>query len=237
MSVALGSRPGNPSFPSSGTAAPTTATPVGVYFQTHPTTAATVAVWMQTTAGGTPTLMFRVPTGTANLPTGAKYQNYNRGLTGTTDCQLVLGQPMVFDLGELIGGDVISTASLDSGGTAGAGMTHSWIFIMDKATRAVYAKSNDDTSNWGSFAPRNFTFAGGFTVPTTAEYYLGCVVAGTTAPSLRGAQLYGVTAQRLPRVVALTADTGLLAPATLGATAGALSAPAGNPGWPYVSLA
>jgi hypothetical protein len=126
-------------------------------------------------------------------------------------------------------GDVLTSISFMSGGTAGATLTHVWFALYD-ANRALLRVTADDTAaTWAASTVKTLTLASSYTVPADGTYYLGGVVVGTTMPTLQGSAGPTAAAAAVAPVSAGTSTTGLVAPATAPNPAAALTAIAGTP--------
>ena len=121
-------------------------------------------------------------------------------------------------------GLTIGTLTFWAGTTAGASLTHSWAAIFD-VNRNKLAVSNDNTSAaWTASTSRAFTFGTPYLVPSSGQYYVGILIAGTTIPTIEAAsvQTTGVRAAA-PLPGGNTTDTGLTTPAGCPSTAGAIT--------------
>jgi hypothetical protein len=130
-------------------------------------------------------------------------------------------------------GRAVTAITFMSAGTAAVAPTNQWFCLVDK-TLSVLATTVDDTNvAWGANAEKPLLLSASYTPPTDAEVYLGlCVVAGTP-PSLQALTVPAATTALAPTLHA-SSSTGLTNPASLGATAGALT-PLANVPWAYVS--
>lgn len=132
----------------------------------------------------------------------------------------------------LIAGEVVTTIGTVSADAASS-PTNQWACLLDRDLN-VLAKSTDRTTEaWGATTYKGFdggTFP--FTVTTSGLYYLGLVVVATTPPTLRIAtNTTGLTA--IAPITVGNSTTGLTNPASLGATAAALTA-ISSPHWAAV---
>jgi hypothetical protein len=88
----------------------------------------------------------------------------------------------------------------------------------------VLAKTADDTTTaWNLNTTKTLAISGGYTPTTDLPVYLGIMVAATTVPTLVQVGISTVIGGLTP-MIAATSTTGLTTPASLGATAGALTA-------------
>lgn len=159
------------------------------------------------------TLSSIVPSGKVPSPTSAVWQSMPRWATMLQTVAIASGTINV-TAGIVPGGTPITSIVYTAGSTAGSGITHSWAFIADFATRAILAISADDTTAaWAANSQRVFTLGALWTPAANAEVFFGLMVSGTTPPTLQG-------------VTPLVQSAGL-APAICGAsTAGQTTPPA-----------
>lgn len=121
-------------------------------------------------------------------------------------------------------GDVISSATFYSGGTAMATGTNQWAVLLN-SSRTVLAVSADDTSTaWAANTAKTFTFGAAYTVPADGDYYVGVMVKATTVPSLIGVSDGYADINALSPVLCATSSTGQTTPPALAATMGAFTA-------------
>lgn len=169
------------------------------------------------------------------LPTSAVAENYPRILGQAIDHQNTSGTLQVFAGPMLYAGEVINSATFNTGSTGSATLTNSWFCLIDPTNLSVLVKSNNRTSDWGSFSSITLSLASGYTIPTSQVYYIGlCVTAGTT-PAVRGAGSWSAYLTIGPRLSAKS-TTGLTNPASLGATAAALTDTSAGSVIPYIYL-
>lgn len=93
-------------------------------------------------------------------------------------------------------GDVATSVIFQAGATPGATLTHSWAVLAssDGTNYTVQAVSPDNTgASWTAKTTRTFTFGTPYVVPTTANYFVGLMVAGTTMPTLYGVNVVDAT--------------------------------------------
>jgi len=93
----------------------------------------------------------------------------------------------------------------------------------------VIAKTVDDTTTaWSTNAPKTLNLSATYTPTVDTPVYLGIMIAAGTMPDLRCANASNVPYQQAP-IVCGNSTTGLTNPASLGATAGAITAANANP--------
>lgn len=136
---------------------------------------------------------------------------------------------------DLMVGDVITSISFKSRSTAGSGLTNQWFALFD-ANRVCLAVTNDDTTAaWAVNAKKTLNLTSPYTISTTGTYYIGCMVAGTTVPTLAGvANATAILSGEAP-ILYGTSTSGLTTPFTVGNTASALSSSGTGMPWAYVS--
>src|SRR5881394_3644559 len=78
-------------------------------------------------------------------------------------------------------GLVVSNLTFWAGTTAGATLTHSWAALFDSSRNKLAISSDNTGATWTASTSR--TFGVSYTVPTTAAYYVGLLIAGTTIPT------------------------------------------------------
>jgi hypothetical protein len=158
------------------------------------------------------------------LPTGAIAETLPRTGQLLATTALVSGTLQLIAV-PLAAGDVVSSVRVPSAAAAES-PTHQWVCIVRASDLAVLGKSDDDeTTAWGANTLKTFTFHAPIAIAQTAVYYLGLVVTATTPPTLRGgggSSSSNAIASQVPRVTARS-SMGLTDPASLGATAGALT--------------
>jgi hypothetical protein len=134
----------------------------------------------------------------------------------------------------LPGGRAVTSVSVRSGTTALSAGTNQWFCLIDQSLN-VLAKTVDDTSvAWAANAAKTLNLSSVYTPANTIAAYVGVVVVATTPPSLlrTGGGANGNTLDQTPKMGG-TSTAGLTNPASLGATAGAISG--GDPFYAYVS--
>lgn len=160
------------------------------------------------------------------LPTwrvsGSHTENFSRVGNVASQSGLVSGTLHLHGGAILTGGKACTTISYLAGGTGATGPTHIWGCLVDQALN-VLAKTNDDTGSWSGNTTKQLTFSSVYTPPHDIAVYFGLVVVGSGMPTLLAALPGTVVASPTP-IICGASTTGLVAPATLGATAGAITA-------------
>jgi hypothetical protein len=168
------------------------------------------------------------------MPTGALAETMSRRAATLSDVASSLASGTLQLVGlPLAAGTIVTSASFVAGATPAAVPTNQWACLVQPSDLSVLAKSADLlTAAWAANAVQTFTFTP-YTITTSGLYYLGLMVAAGTPPTLRALNNGSGTANIAPRVSARS-TTGLTTPASLGATAAALSTSAVQP-YAYVS--
>jgi hypothetical protein len=168
------------------------------------------------------------PSGSAvaeNIPGGRLQALSSQG--GSASGTLYLAGGMVLEAGDAI-------AALNFFGNASLVVTptNQWACVVDQNLN-VLAKSADNTTGtaWTvtTFSKQTFTFANPFIAPATMGIYCGLVVVATSGfTGAAGVSYGGQTISNEPPVLAGISTTGLTTPGSLGTTAAAITAKAGN---------
>lgn len=176
----------------------------------------------------------------SDAPTSSLAQNFSRYLAGVNGAVLSSGRVSAVGM-YLPAGMVVSNIIWVSATTAGGTLTNQWAFIAD-ASRVMVARSADGTSGaWAANTAKTFAIAqiasgasSTYTIPTTAFYYVGLMVAATTVPTLLSAPAAAITTGlNLAPILSGTSNTGMTTPPGFPTTFNALTV-AGTP--PYVYL-
>jgi hypothetical protein len=127
----------------------------------------------------------------------------------------------------------VTSISFQAGGTPLSAGVNQWFCLVRVSDRAVLAKTVDDTSTaWSANAVKTLALSATYTPTQATLAYVGIMVNATT-PTLYG--FSGSTANLgLAPIISGFADTGLTTPASLGATAAAITA-SSLLIWAYVS--
>lgn len=167
-------------------------------------------------------------------PTAAIVENVPRALiAGANLSALTSGTLLVVGGLVLPPGTEVNNISFMSGTTAGATLTNQWFCLLDQS-RNVILKTADDTSTaWAANTVKTKALSSTYAVTSETALYVGILVAATTVPSLRGMTIDSNLAG-LATILCGNSTTGLTNPASLGATAAAITA-GGNLPWCYLS--
>lgn len=122
-------------------------------------------------------------------------------------------------------GVTVTTITYRSGDTPASGITHNWACLVDTDLN-VLAKTAENNAAWAANTDKTFTFAVPYTPDEDMPVYCGhLVVATVNVGQLKGANP-GTHSDGKP--MAGTSTAGLTDPASLGATAAAISASANH---------
>lgn len=181
------------------------------------------------------------------VPTGYFYQSCQRGpgVSTATLATQISGEVSLWAV-SLVAGQILTQIAFASGTTALVTGTHQWFALYDANFNSLAATIDGTNGAWAISSMKNltigFTYSAGawhanttYTIPSSALYYVGCMVAAATVPTLTGGSLAGFLSQLAPPVSASdTTHTGLTtpnsSPATLTNSGGAPS------GFPYFLL-
>jgi len=110
--------------------------------------------------------------------------------------------------------------------------THVWGCLVRLSDLAVLVKTNDDTGAWAAASPKTLTFSAPYTPGADTVAYVGIVQVAATPATVAG---WGpqIGLSSLAPIMAGNSTTGLTDPASLGATAAALT---GSGGAPWIAL-
>lgn len=127
----------------------------------------------------------------------------------------------------------VTSISLISGSTALSVGSNQWFCLIDTSLNVLRKTADDTSTAWNANATKTLTLSSTYTPTAAIEVYVGVVIVATTPPSLLRSNAASGVLTALPYHGA-TSTTGLTNPASLGATAGALTG-GSNPFYAYVS--
>lgn len=132
---------------------------------------------------------------------------------------LVAGQMQLMAI-PLTAGTVVTNIVFMSGSTAGASMTNQWFALYSPALAKIAVTNDALTAAWAANTEKSLALSAAYTIPTDGLYYIACMVAGTTPPSLLGATALNTVYGNLAPVLAArdTTNTGRTNPASAPAT-------------------
>lgn len=129
-------------------------------------------------------------------------------------------------------GRTVSRVVVVSGTTAGVALTHQVFSLYRQSDLGLIRATADDTSTaWGADTEKSLALSSPYTPVEDLAVYVGILITvTTTVPTLSGTIMKNVALSGASPALAATADTGLTGtPASLPATAGALTAVVGVP--------
>lgn len=160
-------------------------------------------------------------------PTNTVAETIDRNVEMASKAVLTSGTLFVTAVA-LEAGDVVNTITLCSGSTALAAGSNQWFCLIRQSDLAVLGKTADDGATaWAANTRKALTLTAPVTIAADGMYYVGCVVVATTVPTLMGTSTVGQIASQAP-IHSGTSTAGLTNPASLGATAGAVTVSANN---------
>ncbi len=130
----------------------------------------------------------------------------------------------------------VTNISFISGNTALSAGTNQWFCLIDQALN-VLAKTADDTSTaWSANTVKTLALSATYRPSVNTPVYIGIVVAAATPPTLAGPVISNTSSavHSIVPMIAASSTTGLTNPASLGATAAALTQVAGQ-GYAYLT--
>lgn len=159
------------------------------------------------------------------MPSGAIAETCSRAFaTGTVTP--VTGRAEVLGAVGVPADIPVTNISLVTSSVAISGASNQWVALVDAATLAVVAKSQDRTNTaWSANAVKTFTFSPAYTPSADSMLLVVFVAVATTMPTLRGGGTVGTITGIAP-VLCGASTTGLTDPASLGGTLGAITASA-----------
>lgn len=155
--------------------------------------------------------------------TGCKAASLNRlsDIMNDTAGAATSGQPRLFGL-FLPAGLVIAHMTFWAGTTAGATMTHSWATLADSGLAKLAVSNDITTAAWTANTSRTFDIS--YTVPSSAFYYFGYCVVGTTMPTIAGTTMTTTGPRNAaPKAGGNSSTTGLTTPGGAPSTYGAIT--------------
>lgn len=164
------------------------------------------------------------------LPTGAKAATMSRGRSSGSSLTPTSGRLCLTGL--TVPRGTISSISFLSGGTPAATPTNQWFCLVDQNLNVLAKTVDNTTTAWAANTVKTLALSALYEVVTDMQVYVGIVVVAGTMPSLNATASSSITTGLAP-VFSGNSTTGLTNPASLGATAAAIS---GNSAIPYAYL-
>lgn len=160
----------------------------------------------------------------AVLPTGALGETTGgRSVPMASQAALTSGILRLGGWEMLAPGIPVNGIVIPSGSTAATTPTNQWFCLVRVSDRVVLAKTADDTTTaWAAGQNKSLAFAAPY-VPTAYELvYKGVLVVATAVPTLVGWSV-NVSVMTIPPIACGNSTTSLTDPASLGATAAAIT--------------
>jgi hypothetical protein len=148
-------------------------------------------------------------------PAGSIRESFRRGAGATITGQSVLTSGLAY-LAAVVyeAGEVVTSITFRSGGTALVTGTHQWFGLADASGNKLAVSNNDTNAAWAASTNKTLTLSSSYTIPTTGIYYHVCMVAATTVPNLSGVAA-STAVSMAPVLTGLdSAHTGLTDPAS-----------------------
>lgn len=137
----------------------------------------------------------------------------------TASSALVSGQMQMLAVG-LLKGQVVAKIAFHTGTTAAGTPTNQWFALYSSALALLGTTTDDTTTAWAANAEKQLAMSSPYTVPADGLFYIVCMVAATTPPSLLSVATNGFLPQLAPIVVGRdTTHTALTNPASAPGTA------------------
>lgn len=168
------------------------------------------------------------------LPTGAIAQTFPRqnriqdAVTCPTGTLVLMGGIVIPN------GVPVASISFISSTTALSVGTHQWFCLVDRSLNVLRKTTNDTSTAWAANTVKTLNLSSSYTPSSDIEVYLGIVQVATTPATVWGVTGSG-TVNTVGGAIAGRSTAGLTDPASLGATAAALSPVIGDAIWAYIS--
>lgn len=166
-------------------------------------------------------------------PTGVLIENISRYNGLANGAVLVSGTLRLTAPVILKAGQAYTTMTFDSATTAAGTPTNQWAALVRVSDLSVRAKSADKTTEaWAASTAKSFDLAGGSGAYTPAAdelTYPALLVAATTVPTMLGWSVTNAPVSNRAPAMGGNSTTGLTNPASLGATAAAITTGSGSP--------
>lgn len=159
------------------------------------------------------------------MPTGAIGEAGIGRFTGIASTSVLNSGVLRVGAMQMLPAGATVTNIVVAGGTVAAiSPTNQWFSIIRVSDRSVLAKTVDDTTTaWGASTNKSLALSAPFTPTADELVYIGLVVAAGTVPTLMGWTIPASVTAIAP-VTCGNSTSGLTDPASLGATAGAITA-------------
>jgi hypothetical protein len=117
---------------------------------------------------------------------GALYETFDRNLCDEVNTAVLSSGRLSLQAIWLPAGVTISSISFWSATTAGATLTNQLFGLYDSILNLLRSSTNDTSTAWGGNSKKTLSLTSTFTTTYSGLHYLGCMVAATTVPTLKG---------------------------------------------------
>lgn len=156
------------------------------------------------------------------LPTSAIAETFPRMYQANTSRTLTSGRLELTGCLRLRAGVAINTISVSSADVALVSGTNQWFCLVDTSLNVLKKTADDTSTAWAAHTIKTLTLSSAYTPVSDIDVYLGIVVVAATPPTI-ASNVFKAGPQSVLPFVAATSTTGLTNPASLGATAAALT--------------
>lgn len=161
--------------------------------------------------------------GLSKAPSGAIAESFPRGTGVTIATTAITSGTLRLVAIEIPSNKSISNISVLSGSTAATSPTAQWFALIDSAFNVLAKTADDTTTAWAANAVKTLAIASPFPTTYSGLYYVGILVVAATPPTLTSLNDGNAAINAIPPFISGNSTTGLTTPASLGATATALS--------------
>lgn len=170
------------------------------------------------------------------LPTNAISESLNGRQANTNIGFLASGRLTLVALKPLPGGVTINSVTFVSGTTAVVTPSNQWFCLVDQSLNVLAKTVDDTTTAWAANSVKTLALSAAYTPTNDTAVYAGIVVVAATVPTLVGLQLAGGSniVLQAPKMSG-NSTAALTNPASLGATANAISGGENQQAYAYVS--
>lgn len=167
-------------------------------------------------------------------PTGAIAETISRRCTLNVAVSALTSGTLYLTAVSILTGKVITSISVMSGSTALGSGSNQWFCLVDSSLNVLRKTSDDTNTAWTANTVKTLNLSSTFTTTYTGLHYVGILIVASTMPTFAGAQDTSSLINGVAPLVAGSSTAGLTDPASLGATAEALTTSSRKP-WAWVS--
>ncbi len=145
--------------------------------------------WTQYTATGqayTANVTSNSPFANTKLLTGALYETFDRDLCDEVNTAVLSTGRLSLQAIYIPSGVTITSISFWSATTAVGTPTNQLFGLYDINLNLLRSSNNDTTTAWAANSRKTLALTSTYTTTYSGLYYLGCMVAATTVPTLKG---------------------------------------------------